>query len=262
MIDINEINVSCEYGTDKLLVTFTTSESYEDFSKYKFDVFRSNSANGKYVLCGSDIRNMEFVDYFVNLFDIHNEYHYKVRVTDLTEGTSKLSDVSGSLEKHRPDKWSFAIAEIENRYLKNVICNDKIYWLKRKTCGQRCNCYDDIREESSADCEYCFGTRFVGGYYPAQEICVNYQSGISFNEHMDQRGIAEQMPPITFWARALPRIQTRDVIAGQNGWRYIVTGVMPTHKNHYILRQIVTAQWLPKSDIRYSIPIEGGVIYG
>ena len=262
MVDIEEIKVSCEYGVDKLLVTFTTSESYEDFSRYRFDVFRSNTEDGKYTLCGSNIRNMEFVDYFVNLLDTQIQYYYKVRVSDLLEGISKMSKVTGSLEKHNHDRWSSAIAEIESRYLERVICNDKIYWLKRKTCGQRCECYDDIRGDSKADCEYCFGTRFVGGYYPAQEICVNYQSGISFNEHMDQRGITQQMPPITFWARALPRIQIKDVIAGQNGWRYIVTNVMPTHKNHYILRQIVTAQWLPKSDMRYSIPIEGGVISG
>ena len=75
---------------------------------------------------------------------------------------------------------------------------------------------------------------------------------------MDQRGITEQMPPISFWAQALPRIQIKDIIVGQNGWRYMVTNVMPTHKNHYILRQIVSAQWLPKSDMRYEIPIMDG----
>lgn len=257
MIDIKEINVSCMYGVHRLLVTFKTTDSAEDFARYRFDVLRSNAQDGKYVLCGSNITNMEFVDNFVDLLDISIQYYYKVKITDLIEGISKISETVGALEKHEPDKWSSAIAEIEERYLKRVICNDKIYWLKQKTCGQICDCYDDIREDAAPDCPECFGTKFVGGYYPAQEIEVNYQTGISFNEHMDQRGITEQMPPISFWAQALPRIQVRDIIAGQNGWRYIVTNVMPTHKNHYILRQIVSAQWLPKSDLRYTIPIKG-----
>lgn len=257
MIDIKEINVSCMYGVHRLLVTFKTTDSTEDFARYRFDVLRSNVQDGKYVLCGSNITNMEFVDNFVDLLDISIQYYYKVKITDLIEGISKISETVGTLEKHEPDKWSSAIAEIEERYLKRVICNDKIYWLKQKGCGQICDCYDDIREDAAPDCPECFGTKFVGGYYPAQEIEVNYQTGISFNEHMDQRGITEQMPPISFWAQALPRIQVRDIIAGQNGWRYIVTNVMPTHKNHYILRQIVSAQWLPKSDLRYTIPIKG-----
>ena len=127
MIDIKKIDVNCMYGVHRLLITFTTTDSTEDFARYRFDLLRSNSQDGKYMLCGSNITNMEFVDNFVNLLDLSIQYYYKVRITDLIEGISKVSDVVGTLDKHEPDRWSSAISEIEERYLQRVICLSLIH---------------------------------------------------------------------------------------------------------------------------------------
>lgn len=260
MVDIVEIKVDCSYGVTQLLVTFRTSDTTEDFSRYRFDVFRSNTEVGGYELHGSDIKNMEYIDTAVNLYDIGIQYYYRVRVTDLIDGTMQMSKVFGSLEKHSPDRYASAIADIEQHYLETVICNDEVYWIKRRPSGTLCSCYDPVRQDSEPDCPYCYGTRFVGGYFPGRKIKVNYQSGLSETEFMDQRGTTDQMTPIQFWSPALPRIEIGDIIAGQNGWRYLVTSVMRTHKNHYILRQIISAQWLPRSDMRYEIALEGSEV--
>lgn len=261
MLDIKEIKVSCEYGVYRLLVSFTTTDCAEDISNYRFDIYRGYSSDGPFDILATDVSDMEYVDERVNLLDTQNHYFYKVMVINRESGESKLSDKMGYIENHRPDNYASAIAEIEAIYLQNVINNDTVYLARRMTCGTRCTCYDDIRNSSSPDCPYCFGTRFVGGYFPAKAIKVNYSTALTISETMEPRSITENSNPIQFWMPALPTVHTNDLILGQNGHRYMVNGVSLTYKNHCILRQIVSAQWLPPSDIRYNVPMGGDVFH-
>lgn len=262
MIDIKDITVSSDYGVHKLLISFTTTDCVDDFSRYKFDLYRGYNVDGPFELYASDVQELEYVDTRVNLMNPTMHYYYKVRITDTTSWTSKMSDKVGYIEKHNPDNFASAIADIEMLYLQNVINNDTIYLARKMTCGTRCQCYDDIRNTSDADCPCCFGTRYVGGYFPAHPVKVNYMTALSASETMDPRSITEEMNSISFWCAALPTIHTGDIVIGQNNHRYMVTNVNYTYKNHCIIRQIVSAQWLAPSDIRYEIALEGDGIHG
>ena len=262
MVDIKEISVSAEYGIHKLLISFTTTDCAEDFSRYRFDLYRGYNADGPFELYASDVREMQYVDMRVNLMNPTMHYYYKVRVIDTETWVSKMSDKVGYIEKHAPDRFASAIADIETLYLQNVIKNDTIYLARRMTCGTRCNCFDDIRNSSDPDCPQCLGTRYVGGYYPAHPLQVNYMTALSVSETMDPRAITEEMNGISFWCAALPVIRTNDLVIGQNNHRYMVTNVNYTYKNHCIIRQIVSAQWLAPSDPRYNVALEGDAVHG
>ena len=130
MVDIKDIVVSANYGTKCLLVTFTTTDCAEDFSRYRFDIYRSYSVSGPFELYSSDVQSMEFVDNRVNLLNTTIHYYYKVNVVDIVDGTAKMSDKVGYIENHPADNYASAIADIERMYLQNAINNDIIYLAK------------------------------------------------------------------------------------------------------------------------------------
>lgn len=259
MIDVKEILVSSEYGISKLVVSFKTSDSVMDLSRYRFDVYRSDFDAAGFVVVAIGIDSNTFIDTTVNLLDHTKHYYYKIGVTDLQDGTFKLSDVTGYVENRKGDVWGSAIIDIEGMWLENTIDNDEIYLIKQRTGGEICSCYDDVRKISNSDCPICYGTKYKKGFYPAEKIMVNYQYFTTTSETLEQRGIVDTTNPINFWTKNLPRIFPDDIIVGQNDLRYIVNSVNITYKNHYIIRQIVSATPIPKSDRRYKILLDGSV---
>ena len=262
MVDIKDIDVSSEYGISRLIVSFKTSDSLIDLSKYRFDVYRSDYSSDGFVLVGFDINTDTFIDETVNLVDRTKHYYYKIGVTDRETGDFALSDITGHTDKHRCDVWGSAIIDIESLWLEHTIDNDEIWLLKQRSGGELCSCYDDIRKVADPRCPYCMGTKYVGGFYPAQPIKVNYQNSTTISEGFDQQGISEEVTPISFWMPNLPRVFPNDIVIGQNDVRYIINSVNTTYKNHYVIRQIVMATPIPKSDRRYKISLNGGMSDG
>ena len=259
MIDIKEISVSSEYGISKLVVSFKTSDSVMNLNKYRFDIYRSDFDSAGFTVIALGVDSDTFVDTTVNLLDQTKHYYYKVGVTDLEDNTFKLSDVTGFVEKHKKDVWASAIIDIESMWLENTIDNDEVYLIKQRSGGELCSCYDDIRRVAMSDCPICYGTKYVKGFYPAEKIMVNYQYFTTTSEMLEQRGIVDNVNPINFWTKNLPRIFPDDIIVGQNDVRYIVNSANITYKNHYIIRQIISATPIPKSDRRYKILLDGSV---
>ena len=259
MVSIKEISVSSEYGITKLVVSFKTSDLAMDTENYRFDLYRSNFETDGFSVIALNLDSDIYVDETVNLLDRSKHYYYKVGVTEKDTGIFKLSDVTGCLEKHTPDVWASAIIDVEGMWLANTIGNDEIWLLKQRTGGKLCSCYDDIRRVADPNCPICLGTKYVNGFYPAQKISVNYQNSTTITEEFDQRGITEEVTPISFWTKNLPRMFPNDIIIGQNDVRYIVNSVNITYKNHYVIRQIVMATPIPKADRRYRISLDGRV---
>lgn len=130
--------------------------------------------------------------------------------------------------------------------------------LKRKYTGTVCPCIDDA--DGSDQCptplnkEFpCYGTGFLGGYYPALNIMVrrwNQQRGIPTNTV----GFEMDMNP-TMWTIYTPLITEGDILIDGQNRRWEVD-----HTHYYHWRELITHQefqvTLKKpSDIIYKIPI-------
>jgi len=134
------------------------------------------------------------------------------------------------------------------------------YILRRKKFGRACPvCLDwDTKEVTNSDCPICYGTGFVGGYYPGVEFWITKDSGW-------QRKILDGAPPrgtasdIFQAGRCIlyPAIDTRDVwVRGDNDARYVIDsyGVMMEMQGTPLIVS-VRLGLAPTTDIIYSVPL-------
>ena len=135
------------------------------------------------------------------------------------------------------------------------------FLLKRKQFGQACpNCLDwDTKEIRNPDCQTCYGTGIVGGYYPGVEHYVNFNAGWkrALNVGDKPRGVSGD---VTKSGRCIlyPFIDTKDVwVDVDSDERYIIRGWQTLSEIHGV-PVIVSAEFrlAPATSIVYSIPIE------
>jgi len=255
MIYIKDILVSDKLGLDSLYVEFSINDTHDNLDNYIFDIYKSNHQTGAYTLLVSDIKDFSHRDMLVNLYDVSINYYYKIKVTDKLTSESILHDIYGEYKGRKPDLEAQAIVEIHTIYLKNII-TEKLKLLKRKKIGQLCTCFDDVRRRSNpVSCEICYGTKYVGGYYSAYEIFVNYFNASNVSENFTVSDVGEIDSPLQLWTLNYPFIQINDILVSQDNTRYIVANCQPSHKNFYLIRQTLQIHRLPKSNIVYKVTV-------
>jgi len=158
--------------------------------------------------------------------------------------------------------WLKARDIIRREYLqqRKVIGGTKGFFLKSKKFGRACPiCLDwDTKEVRNSDCAICYGTGFVGGYYPAIEFWITTEANWN-------RKIVSGQPPsgtssnIKKAGRCVlyPVIDTRDVwVRADNDERYIFDG-------YTVIAEIASVPLIvqarinlaPATDIVYSVPL-------
>ena len=110
-----------------------------------------------------------------------------------------------------------------NIAFRNSNWSDPVYVLKRRRSGTRCSsCYTrDMRASSKPDCEICYGTGFVGGYYdPIPTYMMELQENIkkrTINEHT-----ATTYADITVASPSFPELNEKDYIILEGVGRFLV----------------------------------------
>ena len=259
MLTIKNIETSCEFGLDKIVVTFEFNDTTEKLSDYTLNLLRSEiGTENSFVLEASNIPYGCYEDYDVDLYDENKKYFYKIEIVNLKTGEKSVSEETSMFMVKPADGWGHAIADIENVYLHNVIRNDKVFLLKKIRSGGVCECWDDIRMTADTRCPLCYGTGYLGGYYAPIDIEVNYANTEQYSQAFapeDMQG--EVRSSKQFWTTNFPVIQPEDVIVDSDNLRWRVTSVMPTRKGKFILRQIINIEKIQKTDMVYKIPIGG-----
>lgn len=256
MLEVSKISISQKFSSKFLFIEFEINNTMEDINEYQFDILRSDAYNGKYEVVASDVKNFCFKDYSVNLINPTIEYFYKIRIIDKVTNEISESDVK-KLTLKSDDNYITYLNYINNKYLNDVIADDKLKLLKRKRFGTYCECYDDVREKSSkANCTMCYGTKFTGGYFPPIDISVNYLNSPNLSEELDVKGISQVGTPVQFWTTSFPIIHQGDIIVLPDNSRCKVVSWANSEKNNVSLRQMVTIQKIPESDVIYKYPIE------
>ncbi|MDF2841737.1 MAG: hypothetical protein K0R00_163 [Herbinix sp.] len=256
MISIKEIQLSSQYGVDFIYGKIILNDTSEDIAAYKIDLYKSNNSTDNFSLLKTDITKMTFLDYGVNLKNLSTHYFYKAEITLRQTGEAHFSEVF-SLENMEPDKEAYYLIELYKIHLETAINNRKMILLSRKHEGQHCTvCYDDVRKKSQlADCNFCFGTNYTGGYYEPQIIQTVFLNAPGQMQDFSMSGVGEKKAPISLWTINYPLIQNDDILIDINNNRYIVNSWQPSYKNFYLIRQTVQATMAPKTSIIYNIPV-------
>lgn len=257
MISFDELVADTKFGVDFVNITFTIKDTSEDITPYVFDLYRSNAESDNFELISSNVQNFEFNDYTVNLLNPEIKYYYKVKATNKNTQEYIFSKPF-TFNSAGEDNYTFFFDHLYRMYLDRVINNKPMLLLKRKRCGQLCDCFDDVRRSSRADtCTRCFGTNYVGGFFPPVKILVNYYNTSGESEAFQASGTFREKQPLQFWTVNYPVIQENDmVIDTLTKDRYTVMNVQPSYKNGYLIRQVMQIAQIPKASILYRVPID------
>jgi len=122
---------------------------------------------------------------------------------------------------------------------------------------------DDLREEVDEDtnmsiihrCPDCFGTGFIGGYYPQIEL------GFRYGDMPDKKIIYEQFgiklsEDFNSWTLWEPEIKEKDIIVRENGQRFRVENTAYSYWRGHKLHQKMRLLYLDPNDIVYKVTDE------
>lgn len=256
MIKIKDFEIRTDFGFEFTNISFTIEDTIEDLSVYSFDLYRGSAVNDEFNLVYSNIQNFECNDFSANLLNDEIMYYYKIKITNILTDEFTFSDIMPSY-KIKCDNYAYYLTEVYNKYLEDVIGNEEILLLKRKRTGELCECFDDIRGPRNSDkCEKCFGTGYVGGFYPPMIMRVNYLNTESIQEEMDIKGTFKSDGPRQFWTCNYPIIQEGDIVLDTlTNARYTVQSWQPSRKNGFLIRQVIQITRLPESSIFNKVTI-------
>ena len=257
MISIDSLSIDDCYGVDFLYITFKVSGMVKPPEDYKMDLYKSVNQTEFFVMIAENLNSYQYTDRSVNLLNTKNEYFYQVKITDLNTGDVVASQIVryNSVE---PDRWAMGIEEIESRYLDYVIHEQdvqKAYLLQRRRTGARCSCWNPNRESTDNQfCEICYGTGYVGGYYPPIEIKMGNYNPSTYQNVFSPSEDTETIAPQQIWVRSVPKVENDDVIVDGSD-RYIITAHTNTSKGRFLLRQICSLDLIPRSNVIFKFPV-------
>jgi len=194
-----------------------------------------------------------------------NTGYYRVRLVlpsapGMPVYKSQPAPSSGHMDRK---DWLIARDIMRREYLQQrKVDGTQGFLLKRKQFGMACpRCLDwDTKEVRDSDCPVCYGTGFVGGYYPGVEYWITGVPGK--NRRIDAgsppRGNSSDMvnqPPRCI---LYPQIDTRDIwIQANSDERWIIDGysVISEYRGVPLIAG-VKLKLAPATDIVYSVGIE------
>lgn len=146
--------------------------------------------------------------------------------------------------------------EIRNRYIWLLQAGgEKVYLLKRRWLGDPCPNIDPVRHthRDVDKCPICYGTTFVGGYYPAIQIVASLISPAPEKARQFDYGIRREFEPRS-WTLWKPILRNKDVIVRKDGRRYWVQNTTPTRWRGIYLRQNFDLADVEPDHVIYDIP--------
>lgn len=258
MIYIENPVASTLLGVEKVYITFSIKDTYEDPSNYKFSLLRANFENGEYEVICDNIYDFECFDYSANLLNDDIAYFYKIKITSLESDDINYSEVF-SINSRNGDNYTSYFGDIYSMYAKNVINNEKLYLLKKKKSGQICSCFDNIRNIArNSRCTTCYSTKYIGGYYDPVEVNVVYINPLNEHNRFEVSGVSSATPPLQLWMGNYPLVKPGDILVDSvDNTRYIVTNCQQSIKNRVLIRQTLQIDIIPRTDIIYRLDIKG-----
>lgn len=258
MISVKSLKADISFKFDFVNISFSIEDTTEDISKYRFDLYRSNGESDKFEPIFFNIKNMEFKDYSVSLYNPANQgYCYKIRIFNLNTNEWQFSDYV-TISEVDPDIYCTYLNCIYETYLNTVLDSRDMYFLKKVRGGERCNlCYDDVYGSRQQDkCPKCYGTGYKDGFYPAITIKVNFANISSTTENLQPTGAFKEESNIQLWTLGYPTMQEGDMIVDSiTKERYVIKSWQPSVKNGFVIRQTVICDDIPETSIYNKVPL-------
>jgi hypothetical protein len=133
--------------------------------------------------------------------------------------------------------------------------------LKRRRWGQPCNvCREYDTDEVQAQCNVCFGTGFVGGFFKAVDFTVTMDA--PWSRDFKRNEMVAVTNNISRWGRAVayPYLDTNDLfVRRDSGERFYVNEIKQiVEVGNIPVVVAVELRLAPTTDQAYQVPIYGG----
>jgi len=128
--------------------------------------------------------------------------------------------------------------------------------LKRRHFGVRCSdCYDPVtRETLNNKCASCYGTSWVGGYYPAIDV-LGRRMASQIKENLDQQSMADT-DQTRIQLLDFPKIESGDILVEKaHNRRFLVKERYYTTLKTIPVHQTVAVTELERQAVEYGIPV-------
>lgn len=231
-----------------------------DPGPYTFNIYRSGGPEGPWEklnsvpLPGQPI----YVDKHKNLLSKYRELYYFVEAFS-GRGTKYTSPIKNLIRV--ADRKTYAMATEINRnemLLLRQYAGVQVFVFKKKHFGDPCSCYEPITGTIGIkDCLACKGTRYVGGYWYGIRTWANItQDNKVFAETTEAYNEPSKAQA---WLTAYPMVSPDDLLVeADTNRRWSVRGVSNTELRRYPVRQTLTLNELPHSDIEFKLNYEYG----
>ena len=211
---------------------------------------------------GGEIRiSYTYIDGWIQT-DINRKIYYKVTTVALDPESSTLIETplneveAVSLYDMERIDYIWAEAIRRNRWILEQ-AGERVKVFIRKWAGEKCPCFDEQYGQGKNDCTLCFGTGITSGFegpYPiiiappeAEKTVQLLDMGLHVNYDWNS------------WTSAYPLLNDRDFIVRQNNDRFSIAHVNSQGARGAIFQQHFMLAPLDQQDIRYKVPINGGL---
>ena len=195
--------------------------------------------------------------------DIYRKIYYKATTVAENPDTHELKETplneceAVSLYDMEKIDWIWAEAIRRNRWILEQ-GGERVKLFIRKWSGIQCSCWDEQYGQALSDCVICLGTGYVHGYEGPLDIIVAPPETEKAVDLLDA-GLHVSYEWNT-WTGPYPLLTDRDFIVRQNNDRYSVARINAQGSRGAIYQQHFTMNHLDQKDIRYRVPINGGLV--
>ncbi len=239
---------------DSIEVRWVLNDTDELTSNFQMFVDRSEGPAGPWLTISAPLVDVFLiVDRGVNQESRYRPIYYRVRIERISDPTDKYDGTPVTLGP-QPDSILLAIRKRHRRHLQRKVGVWCAIFI-RKTFGQRCDCWDNVLKQiRDPDCNHCFHTSFVGGYFSQLNTYVQVRPSPKIVQipetsvHHDSTTDA--------WMVDSPIMRPGDLIVEPSNHRWRVMSIHTTEKRRAISRQIMKLTEIEGGDIEYELPVE------
>jgi hypothetical protein len=233
-------------------LSWKLAETSVDVLDYTFQVLRSESPSGPFEPQGAPFEDKYiFIDTQLQVAHRWRKYFYKIQVT-LKRTGEQIETEPVALE---PDADLVAVEIRRHMQLLMQEFAGRMCWvLPVRTFGQRCSCWDRMRQAvSKSGCRTCYTTGFVRGYLSPIETWMQIDPSPK-TQQTAQTGATQQVNA-TARLGHFPPVKPGDLIIEAENRRWRVVQQNQTEKSRATLHQEIAIHEIPRRDIEFDIPL-------
>lgn len=244
----------------RVLIKWDLAPTAQNLKDFKFFVDRGESPSEFKQLNTTGLPAVglrEFVDLTANLLDLQKVYYYRVRGVEFI-GTTPVQTFTSAVSTFKGDLDLVGIYVVdEHLFLERWVAGVPVMIFKKRRDGGRCpECWDSVLQRvTSSNCETCYGTGKLGGFYPPIESWMLVEPDPKVVQVAEWGRAQPNQTDIQF--TNYPLLSVDDVIVEmQLDRRWKISNIRQPEKNRSAMLQVMRVSAINPTDVEYRVAVD------